>query len=513
MTPFVRAFWFVVLPAGVVSAADRETYDALKEDAWKPVGEIRLETTGAAPVADLSDEAIALGGNALSLGLLLEQVQRRNPSLDEALNSWRAALARYPQEKALDDPMLSYNVAPLTLDRARVSEGNTTRQFSLTPGSLPTAAFQRTDRSGRTFGITTGRPPTFRFSDSDTERRLDQGHVVEISQKFPWPGKRRLRGEMALQEAAGARLDLEAVRQQLLLETKLSFYEYWYVHQAMEINAINLGLLEEFQEIAESKYAAGVATIQDALQAEVEREHLAHQDVVLTRIRNVTRARINTLLNRSPGKDLPAPPEEVGRIMPMPDLDLLQHIALSNRPELHALATRIEAKETGVALAQREFYPDITVMSEYNSMWREDEHRWMIGAAINVPIQLGRRRAAVDEARAEALRLEADLAGEAAKVALAVHEAFEELNENHHVVELYTGRLLPAAEENLEAAEAGYASGEVDFLALITAQKLLMDTELKLEEALASYHQSKADLERAIAGPVEPLLAFAESPE
>ena len=61
--------------------------------------------------------------------------------------------------------------------------------------------------------------------------------------------------------------------------------------------------------------------------------------------------------------------------------------------------------------------------------------------------------------------------------------------------------MIPAAEENLEAAQSGYAAAEVDFLALISAQKLLMDTILNRYEAHASFHLAEADLELAIGGP------------
>lgn len=47
------------------------------------------------------------GAAVLDRRALVEEVLRRNPSLESMRQAWRAALARYPQETALDDPRSS----------------------------------------------------------------------------------------------------------------------------------------------------------------------------------------------------------------------------------------------------------------------------------------------------------------------------------------------------------------------------------------------------------------------
>ena len=388
----------------------------------------------------------------------------------------------------------------LSLMPVTLGDGTMVQRLGLTGGSPPSAAFSlsKTDDQGRTIGFRSSPVPTLTLSDRELDNRIDIGQTITISQAFPWPGKRRLRGEIALAEADGARADIETVRQGLIREATVAFYEYWFVHRALEVNAVNAGLLEEFQHIAESKYAAGTVSKQDALQAEVEREHLVHQDIVLNRMRAVTMARLNLLLNRAPNAPLPSPPSTIEEPARLADLEELIDTALRNRPELHAFEARIDAKELNIDLARKGYRPDFDVMATYNSMWANDEHRFMVGASANIPIRLGKRRGAVAEAQAERAQLASNLAEKAAEVTFEVKEAYEFLNESHHVVELYVDRLLPAAEENFEAAESGYSSAEVDFLALITALKLLMDTQLKHYEAQADYHQAAAELEVAV---------------
>lgn len=416
--------------------------------------------------AEPADPVIEEAGE-LSISRLVEEVLRRNPSVIEATQTLNAALAMYPQAVALEDPTFSYALAPGTIGRPEMGSG---------PGAS----------------------------------HFDLGQRFEIEQSFPWPGKLRLRGQAASQEAESERGNLEAVREELSLETKAAFYELWYAYRAAEINATNQELLLNFRNIAETRYAAGVVTKQDALQAGVEHDHLLHEAVVLERMRRTISARINVLLDRPTGADLPPPPQKIGDPLPLPGLDALQEKAAASRPELDASLSRIHAGETRVQLAHKEFYPDFSVMVGYDRFWQESQLQPMIGFSLNLPVQLGRRRGAMNEAQAQLSGLEAARRRTRQEIALQVHTALEEAIENHHAIELYEARLLPSASENLEAARTGYSAGEIDLLALITAQKLLMDTTLRLEEARASYHQSIARLERAVGASLTTMLATAE---
>jgi len=128
-----------------------------------------------------------------------------------------------------------------------------------------------------------------------------------------------------------------------------------------------------------------------------------------------------------------------------------------------------------------------------------------VGVAINLPIQLERRRAALSETRAELRRAEARLEQEKAKTLLQLSEAYDGLAETRHVIDLYGSSILPAARESLASARAGYESTANDFLTLIATEKALYDAELTYQQALAVYHQRLARLEYAAGTPLAQL--------
>jgi len=81
-----------------------------------------------------------------------------------------------------------------------------------------------------------------------------------------------------------------------------------------------------------------------------------------------------------------------------------------------------------------------------------------------------------------------------------VQRAVDKVRESEHVLILYQNRLLPLAEENLEAAQSDYESGSGNFLDLISTEKNLMQTRLQREQALADYHRRLATLKHIVGG-------------
>ena len=401
--------------------------------------------TAAAPAAGEVD-AFA-GASHLDRDALVREVLRRNPSIRSARWAWKAALARYPQETSLDDPMLGYGLAPASLGSSQV----------------------------------------------------DAGHRVDLSQRFPFPGKLSLRGEVALAEAEAAEHDVAAVRLRLATMASLLFDELWVADRALAINAEHLELLDEFLHIATARYEVGEASQQDPLQAEVELAHGLHRDVVLTTVRRVAREQLNVLLHRRP--DLPLPPPPGAFELPAPEQaerEALVAEALRARPELRALDARIAARESAVALARREFLPDLTLMGAYDTIWQERDLQPFVGVQVNVPLRLERRRAALDEAHARLARAESERDGLEDQVRFAVESGVDRLEEARHVLRLYESHLLPAARDQVEAARAGFETGRNSFLALIEAERNLRTTRFGREEALADVSRRSAELARAV---------------
>jgi cobalt-zinc-cadmium efflux system outer membrane protein len=400
---------------------------------------------------DITDAHAALfKGPELTLSELISAVLTRNPTLTEMNAAWQAVLARVPQISAYDDPMF------------RVTVG---------PGSI----------------------------SSDT---VDFAYRLEISQKIPFPGKLSLRWEQATREADAAASDYLDARLQIIEATCLLYYEYYLVHRALEVNQENLKLLQEARRTAEARVRTGQSPQQELLQIEVELGKQRERELILRRTLTVTKARINALLHRLPDDPLPPPVSQLVPAADLPPLEQLYSSALLHRPDLKAARQRLEAEQLSLALAEREYYPDLEVMAAYDAFWQERPLRTMIGFGVNLPVQLSRRRAALAESLARITRRQAELNRLTDQIHLQVRDAYTRVEENSQLLQLYDKQLIPAAQANVREAVAAYTAGRIPLLGLLEAQRNLVQLRDRYFEILADYYRSRASLERAVGAPL-----------
>ncbi len=403
------------------------------------------------PLSDLS---------RLDRETVIRAVVERNPTIEAARQAWEVAREREPQLSSLDDPVVSYSFAPLSIVAGDVR----------------------------------------------------YGHIIGFAQRFPYSGKLDLRREIARAEAEAARHDYQAVRLELATLASLLFDDYYFVVRALEINAEHVGLLEDFQRIATARYVSGLAAQQDPLQAEVELAHLLHRDVVLRSSQRTIVAQLNALLHRPPNASLPLPPSELDAPAPSAvdaeaQADETDR-ALVERPDLKARHAEIEAREVAIRLREKDFYPDFEVATSFNSLWGDSQYRWTVGIGVSIPLHRDRLRAASAEAAAALKQAESARTALEDKIRTEVYVAQERRLEAEHVVELFRSRLLPASRDQIRAARSGFETGQNSFLALIEAERNQRSVRLGYEEALTDFYRRGAELDRAL-GRI-PALSIAE---
>lgn len=412
---------------------------AAQENPAPAVAPLPVPQSNAAP----EDDAFA-GQAELSLEVLVAKVQARNPSLQAASEAWRAATERYPQVVSLDDPMFAAMVSPTGLGM---------------------------DEAG--------------------------GWNVQASQKLPWHGKRALRGSAAAAEADAMLGDVGEARLRLAEAARLALADYYLAARQSEVNASTQKLMAQFREIALTKYQVGQAPQQDVLQADVELAQLAVRQTELSRDRQIAAARINTLLHEPADCPLPPPPKELPAAAPPAPVEVLQESALCTRPDLYGLLARIRAEEANLALACREYYPDVNLVARYDAMMDVDM-RPQVGMDINVPLHNARRAAAVREAASRVAQRRAEYQDRVDQVRYEVQTAFSRATQAAEVVRIYREKTLPAAERSLESAQAGYTAGNLDFLRLLEAQRQLNEQRERYYMAVAEQHRRAAELDRAV---------------
>lgn len=398
--------------------------------------------------SDTATDKLA-SAKALDRGTFVQLVLRVNPSIEAARQGWRAALARERQAGAFDDPMVETAVAPLSI-------GSSQARF---------------------------------------------GFEIGVSQALPWFGKRALERDVMKAEAAASASDLESTRRELAMTAVSLYLQYYVVLQSLEINAHHGQLMQSAREAATAQLEAGRGSVEELLQAETELAQLERETLELTAERDIVVAQMNELLHREPTAVVPpaaallAVADDMSQTR---DAKLLATEAVRSRPEIQSARFHERAESLKEDAANRAYYPSITVSTSYSSMWDMAQHRWMVGMGVNLPLATDRRAGAVDEARAMRARYASEVARMSATAAAEVYVALRKLESSEQQLLLFQRRLLPVAQQRVEAAQASFTTSRTPLVSVIDAQKSLRSIELDQRLVQAEHERRHAELDRVL---------------
>ena len=317
-----------------------------------------------------------------------------------------------------------------------------------------------------------------------------------LAQPLPFWGKRDLKRDIAAAEAEQAGGRAADTWADVAGRIKTLYAQYWLTSKSLRLTRENIELTRRLEQIAQVRYAGGLAAQQDAIRAQVERSTMDSELVGMESELHHLMTFLNAILARPAN----APLAEPTALRPLPnklDATLLNERLQAKNPLLAIEAARLEGAEKSRDLAYRNRFPDFIVGVQPMQVGDRVD-AWNLMLELNIPLQQGTRRSQEREtermleaaaARKEALgyRLSGDLS--AALSNLDAARMTEEITRNH---------LLPQAELTFKSALAGYENGKVDFATLLDAQRQIRNARLALLRAQANQQLRLADIERLL---------------
>ncbi len=324
-----------------------------------------------------------------------------------------------------------------------------------------------------------------------------------VEQMVPWPGVRALRMRQADIFADVAAREADALALDLALEVKQAYYALYRVQRVEALVQTFQQRLQAFAEAAAIRYEVGRGPQGAILQIQLEAQRLNERLLMLEAQQVAARQRLSRLVHH------PLPPGGavvVATPVPAPvEAAALQALALRLRPEVAALAQAEEAAEVDISLARKAFYPDLGVGLTYIDMAPgETVHggpaRDVVGVLLSatIPLQRGRLRARLEETRIRRAQVGARQDALQTEISTQLDELHHHVAREAELVALYRDRLIPQANATAEALLAGYTTGQVEYLAFLDAERARFEIQVGYEEALATYRDTVAALERAL---------------
>jgi outer membrane protein, multidrug efflux system len=319
--------------------------------------------------------------------------------------------------------------------------------------------------------------------------------------------------EAAQADLEASQADLQSTRVSLVAEVALNYVEVRAFQARLAIAQANLASQSETFQLTDWRAQAGLAGALDVEQARAQLEQTRAQIPALETSLAQAEHRVAVLLGRAPGTlrerlavrgPIPAPPQRVAVGIPAD--------TLRQRPDVRAAERSLAAETARIGQAQAARYPGLRLTG---SIGVEALSAGALGASGAAASSLAASVAAVlfDGGR---MRQQVEAQGAVAEQALVGYEAailaaLEEV-ENALVGLSNSQRRAGALRAAVEAARNAallarqrYASGLIDFLTLLDAERTLLTIEDSLAATQAQSASALIQLYKALGGGWTPL--------
>jgi len=391
----------------------------------------------------------------VSLRDLTSVAIRNNPEIVAAQKKYEAARQRPTQESSLPDPMISVGYS---------SVGN----------PLPGAGL-------------------------GSQVLANVG--VMVSQEVPFPGKLKLKGDMASKEAQAEFQQFQAVQLAVISRLKQAYYRLQYAYAATDLLVRDRDLLEKLLKVTEDRYSVGRAMQQDVFKAQTQLSILETRLVKLEQERRSRCAEIDSILNRAAGTPVGRPEDVKPRELSV-TLEELFASARLNSPMLGRDQKMIERSDLAVNMARKEYYPDVTLNAGYYNMGSMPP-MYELRADFKVPIYFWRKqRAGVNE--------QVSTQSEARRTYEATDQSLRYLIQNEflmaqasaRLMKLYIQTVVPQGNLALESSLSTYETGSVDFLSVLSNFTVVLDYEMNYYDEALNYALALSRLEEMTGQPL-----------
>jgi outer membrane protein, heavy metal efflux system len=344
------------------------------------------------------------------LSQLIAEAKANNPQISAAGHEAQAARQMAPQAATLPDPKFTY------------------QQFSV------------------------GSPKPFAgYTNSDF------AYIgIGASQELPYPGKLRLRGQVADRDADTKQAEVGVIGASIADAVKADYLQLAYLQQTLGILRQNQAVLDQLIQDATAHYQVGQGMQQDVLEAQVNRTKLVREITMHHQQMGQAQAHLKGLLNRDQSS-----PDIVTEDLTETPLEITSNELLAlvkrNNPQIQVDASAIQRQDAQVASAKREGKPDFALGYMYQNTDRRYRDYYMLTFDLRLP-RKNRVNAEIAEAQEKLIASRQTLDAHLAQQLSQAQQLYVQASSAELQLKEYREGLLPQSDAAYRATLSTYAS-------------------------------------------------------
>ncbi len=381
------------------------------------------------------------------LAQLIAEAEANNTQISAADHSWKAATHVTQQVTTLPDPQF------------------TVQQFSV--GSpKPFAGFSNSDFAYIGFGA---------------------------SQDLPYPGKLRLKGEMANREADTQQAQADVVRASVTEQVKLVYLRLAYLDATLAILQQNDAVLQPLIQSGLSQYSLGQGSQADVLKAQLEHTKILREVTMHHQEMGQLQADLKQLLHRSqdPTDILPE------QLMATPlryTAEELRALVEGHNPAVQMDTNAVKKQDAQLKSAQRDGKPDFNVGYMFEQTGGGYRDYYVLTLNMRLP-RHKRVEGEIAEATEDLNQSKQELDSQMQQQLANVQKQYIAVTSTEELLKEYQDGLIPQAEAAFHSEEAAYQSNKEQFAPVLSSLLDVLSFEHDYQQALLDHETALAHLE------------------
>ncbi|RIJ49744.1 TolC family protein [Maribellus luteus] len=339
--------------------------------------------------------------------------------------------------------------------------------------------------------------PTFSFGYflSPVETRVGpQRAKFSLSQMFPWFGTLEAKADAASLMADAKYQSFLDARNQLFYEVAAAYYPLYELNRLKEIEQENIGILESYKIIANTKFKNGLSPMTDVLRVDIMLKDAQTNLSILEMKEKPLLAAFNKLLNREQDEAVILSGSLPIETVPV---NFRKDSLLTENPMLKALNAKVQASEASETAARLDGLPkigvglDYAVLGKRTDMDMADNGKNVVMPMVSVSIPIFRKK--YKAAQKEAQLMQENYSLQKEETVLSLSSAYEmiwfQIQQQQELLELYD-KQISQTDQTLNLLFSAYGNSGKDFEEVLRMQQQLLQYEKM--KALAETQQQTA---------------------